>query len=71
MRVNPDPRKLLGCPALIDLFLEEIGDRQIVKADRHGRALLANQPNLFHIKQIIRRSQPEGSNFGRLSVTQE
>jgi hypothetical protein len=71
VRMNPDPRKLLGCSALIDLFVEEFGDRQIVKADRHGCALLANQPNLFHIKQVIRGSQPEGADFGRPSVTQE
>jgi hypothetical protein len=69
--MNPDPRKLLGYPATIDLFLEEIGDRQIVKADRDGRALLANQPNLFYVKQVVRRSQSEDSHFGRPSVTQE
>jgi hypothetical protein len=65
--MDPDPSKLLRPPSRIDLLIKELGNCDIIKGDRHGRARLPHQDEVFNQEQVCGVRDPESANF-RVSV---
>src|SRR5262245_535956 len=70
MRMNPDSSELFGRSSLINLSVEIVGHRFVVKLHGHWRALWANKPYLFDEQQVVRAADAEPADFGWAQVAE-
>ena len=69
--MHPDAGELFDFATGIHLPIEEVGDRRIVEDDRDARAVLPHQRHVFHVKQIVGRSNAESAHFRIAVIPQE
>ncbi len=71
MRMDPDPSKLGRPAAGIDLGVEELGHRLVVKRHRDWGAFLPDQHKIFQVEQILGVRDGETADFRRSEITQK
>jgi hypothetical protein len=63
MRVQPDPRKLLGTESPIHAAVEEVGDCVISEVDRHGRDVLPDCHKVLDVEEIFLFGNAKAADF--------
>jgi hypothetical protein len=68
--MNPDAAELFGAPTGVDLCVEELGHRQVIKGDRNDGASLTHELYVFDVEQVVGRSDAESADFGSAAISE-
>jgi hypothetical protein len=69
--MHPDSPERLWLPARIDLLIEKVGHGLVIKRHVNPGAGLGHELHIFDEQEIVRRGDPETTNFRVTCITQK